>query len=362
MNYKLFKGKNLYNDFIKYLKKENINEIFIVSFHYKDEPELIKSLNYNNIKLTIFNRYTPNPKYEEVLDGLEEYKKTNAKMILALGGGSPMDVAKCIKAYATMKPNSDYLKEDIVDNDIILAVCPTTAGTGSERTRYAVIYKDGMKQSVHSNTIIPKVVLFDSSFLKGLPLYSKKCTLLDTLSHSIESYWSVNSNEKSKEYSKIAIDLILDNIDKYIEEDESVYDNMLNASLNAGEAINITQTTAGHALAYKLTSLYKVPHGLATMLVNAELLPYMYDRASEELLNTFDNLAKILRTENIKEYLNNLLIKLDLYKDISINYDDIDELVNTVNLDRLKNNPYELTKEDIKNIYLNIFDQIERSK
>ena len=358
----ILKGNNLYKDFIKYLKDNNIDNIFIVSFHFKEEPVVLKELRDSGIKYTIFNRYTPNPKYEEVLDGIEEYKKTNAKLILAIGGGSPMDVAKCIKAFSTMNTN-DYLHEEIKENGITLAALPTTAGTGSERTRYAVIYKDGLKQSVHSDTIIPSIVLFDPSFLKDLSIYSKKCTMLDALSHSIESYWSVNSNDESKEYSKKSINLILDNIDKYLDEDETVYGNMLLASLYSGEAINITQTTAGHAMAYKLTSLYKVPHGLATMLVNAKLLPYMYENGNSKLKETIDELGIILRTDNIKEYLNNLLIKLDLYKDIPINYDDIDELVDNVNLDRLKNNPYKLSKEDIRNIYIDIFNEIkERSK
>jgi alcohol dehydrogenase class IV len=99
------------------------------------------------------------------------------------------------------------------------------------------------------------------------------------------------------------------------------------------------------------------------MLVNAKLLPYMYNNGNNELKSTIDELGIILRTDNIKEYLNNLLIKLDLYKDIPINYDDIDELVDNVNLDRLKNNPYKLSKEDIRNIYIEIFNEIKgRSK
>ena len=333
----ILKGNSLYDDFINYLKDNNIKDIFIVSFHYKEEPKLIKILKENNIKITIFNKYTSNPKYEEVLDGLKEFKKTNSKFILAIGGGSPMDIAKCIKGYASMPNNTDYINEKITDNDIILAVSPTTAGTGSERTKYAVIYKDGVKQSITSPFIIPNIVLLEPQFLKELPIYYKKVTMLDTLSHSIESYWSINSNDESKKYSEKAINLLLDNMDKYLKEDENVYENMLLSSLNAGEAINITQTTAGHALSYKLTSLYKIPHGLSTALINSILIPYMYDNAGKDLKDTLNNLSKILRLEkeeDIKYYLDNLLKRLKLYDNLQFNYNDIDELVNSVNIER----------------------------
>ena len=110
-----------------------------------------------------------------------------------------------------------------------------------------------------------------------MPLYQKKATTLDALSHAIESYWSINSNDESKKYSMEAIKIILNNFNKYLDGDNSVNKDMLYAANLAGKAINITATTAGHAMCYKLTSLYNIAHGHAAMLVNSELLPYMMD-------------------------------------------------------------------------------------
>ena len=89
---------------------------------------------------------------------------------------------------------------------------PTTAGTGSEATKYAVIYYNGEKQSINDESIIPSTVLFDSSILDSLPSYQKKATVLDAFSHSIESMWSINSTKESKEYSKEALTLIIENL------------------------------------------------------------------------------------------------------------------------------------------------------
>ena len=361
MNSLIIKGNNNYIKLKKYLDNKKINKLFLVVYDYKEEPYLVKFLK-DNYKVTIFRDFTPNPKYEEVLKGIECFKDSKSKTIIAIGGGSCMDVAKCIKAYSTLDSNKNYLEQEIEKNNTLLIACPTTAGTGSEQTRFSVIYYNGIKQSVTSDYIIPNVVFFDYNFLDSLPMYQKKSTLLDTFSHSIESYWSVNRTSESIKYAKKAIKLLIDNMDSYLEGNRETYDKMFMASFYAGCAINISKTTAGHAMAYKLTSLYNIPHGLATILINSILLPYMIENTKDkELINIFKNLTKVLRLINLEElkvYFKNLLIKLDL-SNVKIDIKDLDELVNNVNLDRLKNNPYKLEKEDIKNIYLELIKELK---
>ena len=90
---------------------------------------------------------------------------------------------------------------------------PTTAGTGSEAARYAVVYYDGAKQSVTSESFIPGTILMDPNALKTLPAYQKKSTMCDALCHAIETFWSVNSTEESKVYSRTAIEGVLANME-----------------------------------------------------------------------------------------------------------------------------------------------------
>lgn len=106
----------------------------------------------------------------------------------------------------------------------------------------------------------------DASVLKTLPDYQKKATMCDALCHAIESFWSVNSTDKSKEYSMAAIQNVMKHMDGYLANTDEGNAGMLLAANTAGKAINITQTTAGHAMCYKLTSMFSSAHGHAAIL------------------------------------------------------------------------------------------------
>ena len=185
--------------------------------------------------------FQPNPLYENVLSGLECYRKNSCNAIIAVGGGSAMDVAKCIKLYSNMQGDGEdgsYLKQKILPNEIPFLAIPTTSGTGSEATRFAVIYFNGVKQSVSDYSCIPGTVLLDAGMLKTLPQYQKKSTMLDALCHAIESFWSVNSTRESKNYSREAIEIVIKNLDAYLENKEEGNAEMLIAANTAGKAIN----------------------------------------------------------------------------------------------------------------------------
>jgi len=320
------------------------------------------------IKFFKFNEFKPNPDYEAVVSGVQCFRDNSCEMIIAIGGGSAIDVAKCIKLYSNMRPGQCYLKQKIIPNEVELLVIPTTAGTGSESTRYAVIYYKGEKQSVTDNSCIPQAVLFDASVLETLPCYQRKVTMMDALCHAIESYWSVNSNVESRKYSRKAIEAILDNYESYLNNEESGNLNMLEAANMAGKAINITQTTAGHAMSYKLTSMYGIAHGHAVALCVSKLWPYMIrniqsdctdERGEEYLRQTFLELAEVMGGKDIYEAVekfDNILGELNLFVP-SVKEQDIEILTNSVNEIRLKNNPIKLDKSDINILYHQILVQ-----
>lgn len=158
-----------------------------------------------------FSDFSVNPLYEDVVKGVELLRSSDCDAIVAVGGGSSIDVAKCIKLFAKMTPGENYLKQTFFDSEIPLIALPTTAGTGSESTRYAVIYYGEQKQSVTHDSIVPNYAILDSAVLKTLPLYQRKCTLLDALCQGIESWWSVNSTEESFGYSEMAVKTIIKN-------------------------------------------------------------------------------------------------------------------------------------------------------
>ena len=314
------------------------------------------------IKVVRFSDFEPNPKYESVVKGVQVFKQEQCDFIVAVGGGSAMDVAKCIKLFANMDSAQNYLKQEIRPNGIRLFAVPTTAGTGSEATRYAVIYYNGEKQSVSDYSCIPEAVFMDASVLKTLPPYQKKATMLDALCHALESFWSVNSTPESQNYSRDAIRMILNNSNAYLNNDETGNANMLHASYVAGKAINITQTTAGHAMCYKLTSLYGIAHGHACAICVSKLWRFMLcnidkcidPRGQDYLSNIFERLAQIMECKTpmeAAEYYQDFVNRQALGTPAVKSHKDYVILKTSVNPVRLKNNPVGLSEADIDGLY-----------
>lgn len=315
----------------------------------------------SGIALTTFSDFQPNPLYESVQKGVRRFREAGCDAIMAVGGGSAMDVAKCIKLYCNMEPDCDYLAQTVVPNAIPFLAMPTTAGTGSEATRYAVIYRDGEKQSITDESAIPQAVLMDASVLETLPPYQKKVTMLDAFCHGIESFWSVHANETSMEYSRQAIESILLHMDGYLHGVPKGHEGMLQAAHIAGKAINITQTTAGHAMCYKLTSLYGIAHGHAAALCVPKLWKYMLshgDMNSEpngflSLKSVFERLAQAMGCRDCNEAaeaFESIVASLGLPK-VTPQETDFALLRDSVNPVRLKNNPVRLNRETIEQLY-----------
>ena len=126
-----------------FIKENNCQSLMLVcdgSIKFLKIKEYFDALSDRlSVRLTVFSDFKPNPLYESVVKGVELFKKNGCGAIIAVGGGSAMDVAKCIKLYSNMNEGENYLRQTIVPNDIPLLAVPTTAGTGSEATRFAVI-------------------------------------------------------------------------------------------------------------------------------------------------------------------------------------------------------------------------------
>ncbi|MCH5165432.1 MAG: iron-containing alcohol dehydrogenase [Clostridiales bacterium] len=310
-------------DFLKALN----NPLVVVDSFLKDGFSTYKT----------FCDFKPNPVYEDVMKGVKAFEGCDS--IVSVGGGSAIDVAKAIKYFLCLDADGNFVYKNIKHYSV-----PTTAGTGSESTRYAVIYKDGVKQTLTHDALFPDVAVLVPQLLESLPPYQKKCTLLDALCHAIESIWSVNATEDSRQYAREAIELIKSNYKAYVSGEASVIPKMLKAANLAGRAINISQTTAAHAMSYKLTSLYKIPHGHAVALT----LPYLW-----QLLIEAD--CQSLQYENITvTEFNEIYNDLGLDSALDISEEQMDILVSSVNLLRLGNFPLKLSKDDIRGLYMRI--------
>ena len=357
------------------LKEVGCEKLFLVvdsSYPFLNIKDAIEAMPVK--ERVMFSDFTPNPLYEHVCNGIELLKTSHCDTILAVGGGSAIDVAKCIKlavlakeGHATLIPPLVSTRVECDGSKIPFIAIPTTAGTGSESTHNAVMYYEEAKQTVTNDGVLPDYAILEPSVLKTLPLYQKKCTMMDALCQGIESWWSVNSTEESYEYSRKTIQLIMANWRKYIfENDDEAAAQIMLAANYGGRAINITATTAAHAMSYKITSLYKFPHGHAVAVCLPEIWDFMthhmdkcIDKRGQEYLNAiFRDIAHAMGAHTTEEAITvfrDMMLQMELNGPISDHVtSDILLLTSSVNPVRLKNNPVTLDKEDIVSLYQKI--------
>ncbi len=363
----MVESASAYKHIGKILIENHIHKYLLVSGFSKESVPLKEYLNSLQIPYVYFNEFFSNPLYQSVVDGVRVFRREKCEMIIAIGGGSAIDVAKCIKLYSNMDERMNFLEQEPEENSVPLMAIPTTAGTGSESTRFAVIYYNGEKQSISHESIIPDYVILEPQLLDSLPLYQKKSTLMDALCQAIESMWSVNSTPESMTYSKKAISMIIRNYEGYLAGATDRNEEILKAANLAGQAINITQTTAAHAMSYKITSLFGIPHGHAVALCLPAVWRYMNNhmdhcidpRGANYLKDVLDDIASCMgvnTSEDAVTCFENIMDKIDLNIDVKIDEKQLLLLTSSVNPIRLKNNPIQLEKEVLKWLYADIFN------
>ncbi len=321
------------------------------------------------INVTPFADFTPNPRYEEVVKGVEAYRQAQCDGILSVGGGSAIDVAKCIKCYSVLNDSQHYMDQQLMFSPIVHIAVPTTAGTGSEGTRFAVIYRDGEKQSVAHDCIFPDAAILDSRLLKTLPDYQRKAGYLDALCHGLESMWSVNATDQSRQLAKHALKALVENGAAYFAKDEGSACTIMSAAHEVGLAINLTQTTAAHAMSYKLTSLYNIAHGHAAALCLKAVWKKMIEQnnidlhteEAKHLALVFEQIAEAVSESDVHAAYDKIVALIDglALPQLPVpTAEQIDALTNSVNLQRLKNNPIAFDAAQIRSLYLWMLEPI----
>lgn len=357
------------------LQEVGCRKLFLVidsSYPFLNIKDAIEALDVE--EKVKFSDFTPNPLYEQVCKGIKLLQSSNCDTILAVGGGSAIDVAKCIKLAVLAEEGDAAIIPPLVSqrlpidgSKIPFIAIPTTAGTGSESTHNAVMYYEGAKQTVTNDGVLPDYAVLEPSVLKTLPLYQKKCTMMDALCQGIESWWSVNSTDESKEYSKRSIELIMANWRKYIfENDDEAAAQIMLAANYGGRAINIAQTTAAHAMSYKITSMYKLPHGHAVAVCLPEIWQYMTNhlnevsdsRGSRYVEKTFYEIAEAMGYDKIRVAIaqfRQMMHDMELsYPKTTNKEEDLEVLVKSVNPVRLKNNPILIEESTAYSLYSHI--------
>jgi len=323
--------------------------------------KLGKILKDAGISFKVYEGILPNPPSTQCNNVALKIRDFDTDVIVAFGGGSVIDAAKAVSVVLSLGGKvEDYFYPNIVTEEVLPVIAiPTTCGTGSEVTKYALITDVVKKRKavIVGETIIPRVALVDPQVLKHLPRNLLTWTVLDAFSHAIEAYMSKSANDFSDMFGLRALELIMEALSSDLKLSDDKLLKLHLASTLAGMAINIAGTTLIHALGYYLTTHHDVHHGLS----NALVMPYVLARNIKAISDVkIRRLMSLLHVGNVKGIIRRVCEMLDKLEipnsigDVGVKISEVNDYVKEViNYRRnLDNNPITVNEELIKDLII----------
>lgn len=346
---------------LKRLIDKDIANILIVTDKNVFEKSGVKAPVLNQLKdykVKVFDEVEENPSFETISKGTKIARDNNVQLILGIGGGSPIDTAKGIAAFSTNKGNiKEYLEgKALTANPIPIISIPTTSGTGTEVTPYAIFtdIEKEKKMCLSSPKIFPKFSIVDPELTYSMPEHIIINTGVDALTHAIEAYLSTVTFPLNDIFAINSIKVILKNLNRASKKDKEAMNKMAYASMLAGISIAHASTILLHIMGYPLTVFHGIPHGKA----NGILLPAFFDfmkensyskekiRTIERMFEEFGGVGNYINELNIGTKLSSLGIKKEEFEKFA---------QETIVKDDIKITPAQVTKEDIIGIYNNAY-------
>ena len=306
-----------------------------------------------------FCEFSENPKIEDVVRGIELFRAAPPDAVVAVGGGSALDMAKLVNVLSQQHADPiDVVlgRTPIRSSGGPLVAVPTTSGSGSEATHFAVVYVDRAKYSVAAPALRPVAAVVDPALTASLSPALTAVTGMDAFSQAVESFWSVNSTAESKRLARRAIVLVLQHLPAAVHAPTpAARRGMCKAAHLAGRAIDVTKTTGAHAMSYPLTSYFGVPHGHAVAITLGQWLLYNSKVADRDVVDprgaayvreTIGELSRLLGSPDAAEAaarIEDLTASVGLATRLCrlgiSRADALDVVVPNVNVERLGNNP-----------------------
>ena len=255
------------------------------------------------VDFDIFSDVVPDPPLEKISNGVKKLIESKPDCIIAIGGGSAIDSAKSIREFGRRA----------INQDIALIAIPTTSGTGSEVTSFAVVTDPdkNIKYPLVSDSMLPTEAILDAELVKSVPASVTADTGMDVLTHAIEAYVSINNNEFSAALAEKAIEIVgtfllrsyLDNNDRHARAKMHV------ASCLAGLAFNSASLGLNHGIAHAIGARFHIPHGRANAIVLPHVIEYnsginKHSKSKKEYpkcVEKYCNVAKLLGVNNFNE-------------------------------------------------------------
>lgn len=330
--------------------------------------ETIEQIRPHVEKLFFFDDITPNPKDTEAMLGAELFLSLDCDLIIAIGGGSAIDCAKCISIVASNGGNIlDYegVDEVLMPGPPLICI-PTTAGSSADVSQFAII-KDtssDIKRAIISKKVVPDLALIDPIPLMSMDPYLTACTAMDALTHAIEAYVSNTHSALTDVHALESIDLINQAIESSITPTRTVeimFQLML-GSLQAGLAFSNASLGAVHAMSHSMGGLLDLPHGECNSIllehiirINFDTVPERYRDIAKQLGLSVDNVSNFLLLEMIIDRIVSIRSSLNIPASIKVaglSEQTVDYLVeNALNDPCMVTNPRILAKEEVRSIY-----------
>lgn len=370
---KLITGAHSSEQLIPYIKLLKMTKILLITDNgVVNSPAVVKikeALESSQINFSVYSDVTPEPEIEVVLKTKEYFEQENYDGIVAIGGGSVLDTAKCVAVCANSVDTLESLfgENQVKSRNIPLIVLPTTAGTGSEVTNIAILSdtENQVKKGIVSDYLLPDVAIVAPEMTVSCPPSVTAASGVDALVHAVEAFISVNASPVTDALAIQAMTLIMKSLPiAYASPDNlAAREDMANASLMAGMAFGNAGVGAVHALAYPLGGRFHIAHGVS----NSLLLPFVMEYNKIACLDKFKQIAicfeeptegynAIEIADRVIERLHILCAMVNIPKGMrsfGIEREVIPELAaEAIKVERLlRNNPRKLSLKEIEAIY-----------
>lgn len=271
-----------------------VTDKFMIKFG--NVARVTNALDAAGIAYSVFDGVAGEPTDKMVAAGLSQYKADNCDFLIALGGGSPIDTAKAIGVMLAGEAEkiSDYMHKSITVKVPYLVAIPTTAGTGSEATKFTIIAdtENNVKMLLAGPSVLPALAVVDPAFTMTAPPSVTANTGIDALCHAVEAYTSRKAQPLSDTFALSAIKKIHKNLPICYSDgkNEQARMQMALGATEAGIAFNNSSVTIVHGMSRPIGALFHVPHGLS----NAVLLPACMKFAIKENTARFADIARIM--------------------------------------------------------------------
>ena len=356
-------------------EKSGGKKAFIISGPHLNKMGIVQScvdaLKAKGIESSVFTETEGNPSVETVDKASAAYKESGADFIVALGGGSPMDVAKAVGVVARYGGSiTEYEGADKVPGDIIpLIAVPTTAGTGSEVTAFSVItdHSRDYKLTVFSYKLIPSYAILDAKLLTTAPASVAAACGIDAMVHALEAYISTAASPFSDAMAEKALELIGANIRCYVANrgDIEAAENMLVGSLFAGIAFSWARLGDVHAMSHPVSAYFNVPHGVANAILLPMIVEYNMLADKGKYLNIYNYIAKLpaapeeftadMLVDELRDLNESLGIPAGL-EEVGVTKDKFDAMADdAMKSGNIAVNPRSTTKKDVLALYEKAF-------